>query len=72
MGCFWRFQIENFLFSFRLRTQLILVGSWGSTLALAYAETHPKTVKALILSEKPSNFSKNEVHVFVFFLFFLL
>src|SRR5207249_8527603 len=28
---------------------LIFGGSWGSTLALAYAETHPERVSALIL-----------------------
>lgn len=28
---------------------LVFGGSWGSTLALAYAETHPENVKALIL-----------------------
>jgi proline iminopeptidase len=39
----------------RLREQLeverwlVLGGSWGSTLALAYAETHPERVSALIL-----------------------
>jgi proline iminopeptidase len=39
----------------RLRTHLniekwvVFGGSWGSTLALAYAETHPDRVKALIL-----------------------
>lgn len=39
----------------RLRTMagvdrwLVLGGSWGSTLALAYAETHPERVSALVL-----------------------
>lgn len=39
----------------RLRTHLeierwvVFGGSWGSTLALAYAETHPQQVKALVL-----------------------
>jgi proline iminopeptidase len=39
----------------KLRTQLgierwvVFGGSWGSTLALAYAETHPDRVKALVL-----------------------
>jgi proline iminopeptidase len=28
---------------------VVFGGSWGSTLALAYAETHPKRVKALVL-----------------------
>lgn len=28
---------------------IVFGGSWGSTLALAYAETHPESVKALIL-----------------------
>src|ERR1044072_453265 len=28
---------------------LVFGGSWGSTLALAYAETHPERVKALVL-----------------------
>lgn len=40
----------------RLRTRLkidrlfVAGGSWGSTLALAYAQTHPKQVKGLLLS----------------------
>ena len=39
----------------KLRTHLgiekwvVFGGSWGSTLSLAYAETHPDRVKALIL-----------------------
>src|SRR5690606_9800005 len=40
----------------RLRTEvlqaeqmLVFGGSWGSTLALAYAETHPQQVAALIV-----------------------
>ena len=28
---------------------LVFGGSWGSTLALAYAETHPERVTALVL-----------------------
>lgn len=28
---------------------IVFGGSWGSTLALAYAETHPETVRALVL-----------------------
>lgn len=28
---------------------VVFGGSWGSTLALAYAQTHPQAVKALIL-----------------------
>ncbi len=30
-------------------TWVVFGGSWGSTLALAYAETHPKTCRALVL-----------------------
>ena len=39
----------------KLRTHLgveqwvVFGGSWGSTLALAYSQTHPSRVKALIL-----------------------
>lgn len=32
-----------------IKDWLVFGGSWGSTLALAYAETHPQRVKALIL-----------------------
>ncbi|MBY0554516.1 prolyl aminopeptidase [bacterium] len=32
-----------------IKDWLVFGGSWGSTLALAYAETHPERVKALIL-----------------------
>ena len=31
------------------RWHIVFGGSWGSTLALAYAETHPERVKALVL-----------------------
>ncbi len=33
----------------RIATWLVWGGSWGSTLALAYAETHPERVDALVL-----------------------
>jgi len=33
----------------KIDTWVIFGGSWGSTLALAYAQTHPDSVKALIL-----------------------
>jgi len=33
----------------RIERWLVFGGSWGSTLALAYAETHPETVTALVL-----------------------
>jgi len=33
----------------KIEKWVVFGGSWGSTLALAYAETHPKRVKALIL-----------------------
>jgi proline iminopeptidase len=34
---------------FGIETWLVFGGSWGTTLALAYAETHPERVSALIL-----------------------
>ncbi len=39
-------QLRNFL---HIDRWVIFGGSWGSTLALAYAETHPSRVKGLIL-----------------------
>jgi len=41
--------IEQLRESLGIERWLVFGGSWGSTLALAYAETHPERVKALIL-----------------------
>ncbi len=41
--------IERIREHFQLDTWLIVGGSWGSTLALAYAEAHPERVTALVL-----------------------
>lgn len=41
--------IERIRKFFGITTWPVFGGSWGSTLALAYAETHPKAVEALIL-----------------------
>lgn len=52
MGCIWRF-------SSHLLQLISFLGSWGSTLALAYAETHPDRVKALILRNAKYSKSAN-------------
>lgn len=41
--------IEKIRKHFDIQDWIVFGGSWGSTLALAYAETHPEKVKALIL-----------------------
>jgi len=41
--------IEKLRFFLKIDRWVVFGGSWGSTLALAYAETHPEQVKALIL-----------------------
>lgn len=41
--------IEKLREKLKIRKWVVFGGSWGSTLALAYAETHPETVQALIL-----------------------
>lgn len=41
--------IERFREHFGIDQWLVFGGSWGSTLALAYAETHPERVRALVL-----------------------
>jgi len=41
--------IEKFREHFGIDEWLVFGGSWGSTLALAYAETHPERVGALVL-----------------------
>jgi len=41
--------IEKLREHLKIEKWVVFGGSWGSTLALAYAETHPKRVKALIL-----------------------
>ncbi len=41
--------IETLRQSFGIERWLVLGGSWGSTLALAYAQAHPERVSALIL-----------------------
>ncbi len=41
--------IEQFREHFGIDEWLVFGGSWGSTLALAYAESHPERVRALIL-----------------------
>jgi proline iminopeptidase len=41
--------IERIREEFKVDKWLVFGGSWGSTLALAYAETHPERVRALIL-----------------------
>jgi proline iminopeptidase len=41
--------IERIREHFGFEQMLIVGGSWGSTLALAYAETHPERVSALVL-----------------------
>lgn len=41
--------IEKIRELFGIETWVVFGGSWGSTLALAYAETHPDRVRALIL-----------------------
>ena len=41
--------IEKIRKHLQIEDWLVFGGSWGSTLALAYAETHPEKVKALIL-----------------------
>jgi proline iminopeptidase len=39
--------IEKFREFFKIEKWVVFGGSWGSCLALAYAETHPERVKAL-------------------------
>jgi proline iminopeptidase len=41
--------IEQFRRHFGIEQWLVFGGSWGSTLALAYAESHPERVRALVL-----------------------
>jgi proline iminopeptidase len=41
--------IEQLREYFKIEQWLVFGGSWGSTLALAYAETHPERVRALVL-----------------------
>lgn len=41
--------LEKLRHFFKIEKWIVFGGSWGSTLALAYAETHPERVKALIL-----------------------
>ncbi|CAF1257870.1 unnamed protein product [Didymodactylos carnosus] len=41
--------LEKLRKHFNIDKWILFGGSWGSTLALSYAETHPETVKALIL-----------------------
>ncbi|MGH9872483.1 MAG: prolyl aminopeptidase [Pyrinomonadaceae bacterium] len=41
--------IEKLREHFRVDQWLVFGGSWGSTLALAYAETHPERVRGLVL-----------------------
>ena len=41
--------IEKIRGYFGIKKWLVFGGSWGSTLALAYAETHPEAVSALVL-----------------------
>jgi proline iminopeptidase len=41
--------IEKIREHLKIEDWIVFGGSWGSTLALAYAETHPKRVKGLIL-----------------------
>jgi len=41
--------IEKLRKHLKIETWVVFGGSWGSTLALAYAETHPGPVKALVL-----------------------
>ncbi len=41
--------IEQLRENFSIERWLVFGGSWGSTLALAYAETHPESVSALVL-----------------------
>jgi proline iminopeptidase len=41
--------IERLREHFGIERWLVFGGSWGSTLALAYAQTHPKRVNALVL-----------------------
>ncbi|CDZ98400.1 proline iminopeptidase [Phaffia rhodozyma] len=41
--------IEKLRKELKIESWVVFGGSWGSTLSLAYAQTHPKVVKALIL-----------------------
>jgi proline iminopeptidase len=41
--------IEHIREEFRVEQWLVFGGSWGSTLALAYAESHPERVRGLVL-----------------------
>lgn len=41
--------IEKIRAHLKIKDWIVFGGSWGSTLALAYAETHPEYVKALVL-----------------------
>lgn len=41
--------IERLRLHFGIERWVVFGGSWGSTLALAYAETHPERVRALVL-----------------------
>lgn len=41
--------IEKLRVHFKIKQWMVFGGSWGSTLALAYAETHPSAVQSLVL-----------------------
>ncbi|MGC8633618.1 MAG: prolyl aminopeptidase [Candidatus Limnocylindrales bacterium] len=41
--------MERLRAALRIERWVVFGGSWGSTLALAYAETHPRAVRALVL-----------------------
>ena len=41
--------IEKLREHLKIEKWVVLGGSWGSTLGLAYSETHPSRVKALIV-----------------------
>jgi len=41
--------IENLRRKLKIEKWVVFGGSWGSTLSLAYAETHPENIKALVL-----------------------
>ena len=47
----WRLvaDVERLRVAAKAESWLVFGGSWGSTLALAYAETHPERVSALVL-----------------------
>ncbi len=45
----WSQDIEQIREQFGVEQWLVFGGSWGSTLALAYAETYPERVRGLVL-----------------------